>query len=138
MKPTLFALIIIIVLSLTQGCVLLKNQEQSKLIAERAAYRISQQVLKRHPEWREHFEKARAELVALQAQPKLDALAVVEILDRLPEDALGADGAWIITDAATLTIMVVGDPALKPEAEAQVRAVVAGLIAGLDRRLATP
>jgi hypothetical protein len=39
MKPTLFALIIIIVLSLTQGCVLLKNQEQSKLIAERAAYR---------------------------------------------------------------------------------------------------
>ena len=135
MKPTLFALIVVTALSLTPGCVLLKDQDKSKAIAERASYRITQQVLKRHPDWRPHFEQAKAELVALQSQPKLDALAVIEILDRLPEDALGADGAWIITDAATLTIMIVGDPALKPEAEAQVRAVVAGLIAGMDRVL---
>lgn len=133
-RAILHSLFSIIAACCLLGCASL--QPAGPAIAERAGFRITQQVLKRHPDWRPEFERARNELVNLQSQPKLDALAVIEILDRLPE--LEATDAWIITDVATISILVAGDPALKPESEAQLRAAVAGLVKGMDRVLSPP
>ena len=125
-------------LLIAPGCAMLSQSGTTAAIAERAAYRITERVLNKHPEWQPQFEMARAELIALQAQPQLDALAVIEILERLPAGALDGDEAVIVIDGLYITILIAGDPALTPEGEAAVRAVVNGLIKGMNRRLGPP
>lgn len=125
-------------LMLLTGCTTLTRTDTASLIAERAAYRITERVLLKHPEWQPHFETARAELIALLAEPQLDALAVIEILERLPAEALDGDTAVIVLDGIYITILVAGDPALTPEGETAVRAVVDGLVKGMNRRLRNP
>jgi hypothetical protein len=134
--PPLLALMLC--LAIGAGCTTLGRQDTANLIAQRAAYRITERVLLKHPEWQPHFETARDEIAALLAQPKLDALALIEILERLPAEALDGDTAVIVLDGLYITILVAGDPALTPEAEAEVRKVAEGLLAGMNRRLGHP
>lgn len=112
-----------------------KHPAATQRIADAAAYDVSDVLLLEHPEWRPEFARAQRELAWLAAQPSFDALAVWEILRRLPAPALQTPRARIAFDGGLLVVALAGDPTLRPGAQESLRLVVMGLASGLKRRL---
>ena len=123
-------------LLLFTGCgTLQKNPNAAERIADHVAYDVTVLLLTKHPEWSRAFQSADLELAALESQPTIDAVAVVEILQRLPVKEFATPTARIIFDGVTLVIELTGDPQLKPESEAELRKVVRGLRSGIRRAI---
>lgn len=86
------------------GCSTLNGQSpQLKSAALVAAYVGTAETLRAHPEYRAGFELAARELRVLE-DGNVDALKLMEIVQRLPVKELKSDRATIIITAATILL----------------------------------
>ena len=73
-------------------------------LVKMAAYLGTTEALRQHPEWRMGFELAHNELKALEGAEKLDFVAVLAIVNRLPVKELKSDRATMFITAGTILL----------------------------------
>jgi hypothetical protein len=87
------------------GCASMSQTQSQRLstAATIAAYVGTTEVLRRHPEYRTGFELAAGELKALE-EGNVDALKLMQIVNRLPVKELKGDRASMIITTATILL----------------------------------
>lgn len=139
LKTILPALLIAATLSFTVGCANLgdgKTAPQLQSAALVAAYVGTAETLRAHPEYRTGFELAASELRVLE-EGNIDAIKLMNIVNRLPVKELKSDRATIIITAATilLTDQIGATPIEKLN---DLKPVVSAIRQGIERGLGTP
>jgi hypothetical protein len=117
------------------GCASMSPQTKSRVQtgATLAAYVGTTEVLRAHPEYRIGFEVAVSELKALETGD-VDAIKLMEIVNRLPVKELKSDRAQMIITAATIVLNdEVGSTPL--EKLNDLKPVVAAIRQGIERGL---
>lgn len=101
-------------------------------VTKEAATIGTQELLKRHPEWRAQFRIARGELVALEASDTVSLDSVLEIINRLPIKELKSDDARLAVQGARLMISAIDVPEVSADRLTQIRPIVKALREGIE------
>jgi hypothetical protein len=111
-----------------------QTQSRIKTSATLAAYVGTVETLRQHPEYRVGFDLASKELKALETG-NVDAIALMEIVNRLPVKELKSSRAQMIITAATI---ILSDElgATPIEKLNDLKPVVAAIREGIERGLA--
>jgi hypothetical protein len=125
------------VLLMTPGCKTLDQPDtlaRVQTAAKIAAFVGSSEYLHAHPEHREGFELARAELLEFEAHDVIDFATLLAIVQRLPVKELKGDRAQMIVTVATIAISDWGG-ALPVEQLANLKPVARSIREGIELAL---
>lgn len=117
------------------GCATTDNSQSLESLTHVAAYVGTAEALREHPDWRDEFEQASAELALLEQGP-IDIIALVEIVQRLPVKELRSDRAVLYISAATILLSDHLN-SIPIERLENIRPIISALRRGIDRGLQT-
>lgn len=107
--------------------------ERIARVAGEATTIAVEELLPRHPEWKEQFKIAYAELVALEKSDTIGINNLLEIINRLPIKELGSDEARIAVRGARLVISAIDLPEIEADRVATIRPIVTAIREALER-----
>lgn len=123
----------LLVATMLCGCAHLPLEDQAR-IANHVGYDVALKTLSGHPERRDEVATAALTLRRLAAQPQLDAIAVVELMQPFAQ----SDDARIAMDGGLFVIALAGNPTIKTDKAEKIKTLANGLAGGFERRLAEP